>query len=83
MDNCTLACEMSDFALIRKISERILLIREEKVILDSDLAEFYGVVTKRLNEQVKRNRGRFPGDFAFQLTVPEKTLECGRPTDGP
>jgi len=46
--------------------------REEKVILDSDLAEFYGIGTKRLNEQVKRNRSRFPGDFMFQLTLAEK-----------
>jgi hypothetical protein len=63
---------MPSLTLIRKISERILLVREEKVILDSDLAEFYGVVTKRLNEQVKRNLGRFPADFAFQLTRSEK-----------
>ena len=63
---------MSSLAVIRKISERILLIRGEKVILDSDLAEFYGARTKRLNEQVKRNHGRFPGDFVFQLTASEK-----------
>jgi len=58
---------MSSLALIKKISERILLIRGEKVILDSDLAEFYGVATKRLNEQVRRNRSRFPDDFVFQM----------------
>lgn len=46
--------------------------REEKVILDSDLAGFYAVSTKRLNEQVKRNRSRFPNDFVFQLTQDEK-----------
>ena len=40
-------------------------------MLDSDLAMIYGVTTKRLNEQLKRNRGRFPADFAFQLTVQE------------
>src|SRR5258706_16484692 len=51
---------VSSLALIKKISERILLIRAEKVILDSDLAEFYAVSTKRLNEQVRRNRSRFP-----------------------
>lgn len=46
-------------------------IRGEKVILDSDLARLYGVTTKRLNEQVKRNRERFPDDFMFRLTAKE------------
>src|SRR5437870_4755094 len=46
-------------------------VREQKVILDADLARIYGVTTKRLNEQVKRNKERFPADFAFQLTVKE------------
>lgn len=55
------------------IERRILLIRGEKVMLDADLAELYGVPTKRLNEQVKRNRDRFPDDFMFQLTDAEKT----------
>ncbi len=41
-------------------------------MLDSDLAEIYGVTTKRLNEQVKRNKERFPEDFMFQLTTKEK-----------
>ena len=50
----------------------ILLIRGERVILDADLAILYGVSTKRLNEQVKRNRDRFPADFMFQLTEHEK-----------
>lgn len=50
------------------------MIRGEKVIVDADLAQFYGVPTKRLNEQVKRNRERFPVDFMFQLT-PEETTE--------
>ena len=45
--------------------------RHEKVILDSDLAELYGVSTKRLNEAVKRNLERFPTDFMFQLTANE------------
>ena len=54
------------------IQQRILLIRGEKVILDADLAEAYGVPTRRLNEQVKRNRDRFPGDFMFRLSVAEK-----------
>lgn len=55
------------------IEKKILLIRSEKVMLDSDLAELYGVTTKRLNEQVKRNRSRFPSDFMFQLTETEKS----------
>ena len=58
---------------VAKIEQRILLIRGEKVIVDADLAEFYGVPTKRLNEQVKRNRDRFPDDFMFQLSVEEKS----------
>jgi hypothetical protein len=53
-------------------SRRILLIRGNRVIVDADLAELYGVHTKRLNEQVKRNRDRFPADFMFQLTAEEK-----------
>lgn len=54
------------------IEMKILLIRGQKVMLDSDLAELYGVTTKRLNEQVKRNRGRFPEAFMFQLSSEEK-----------
>jgi hypothetical protein len=50
----------------------ILTIREQKVLLDADLAAIYGVPTKRLNEQVKHNTERFPGDFIFQLTESEK-----------
>ena len=46
-------------------------VREQKVILDGDLARIYGVTTKRLNEQVKRNKERFPADFVFQLTAEE------------
>ena len=56
-----------------KIEQRILMIRGEKVIVDADLAEFYGVPTKRLNEQVKRNKDRFPEDFMFQLNADEKS----------
>ena len=51
---------------------RILLLRGLRVMLDTDLAEIYGVPTKRLNEQVRRNRSRFPSDFMFQLTLAEK-----------
>ena len=55
-----------------RIERSILVIRGEKVMLDTDLAVLYGVPTKRLNEQVKRNRDRFPRDFMFQLTGREK-----------
>jgi hypothetical protein len=55
-----------------RVARAILAIRGERVILDADLAELYGVPTKRLNEQVKRNRSRFPEDFMFQLTAEEK-----------
>jgi len=54
-----------------RIERAIYQIRGERVILDSDLAAIYGVTTKRLNEQVKRNKKRFPGDFVFQLTENE------------
>src|SRR5215472_4459866 len=53
------------------IQQRIYTIRNVRVILDSDLAALYGVPTKRLNEQYRRNRKRFPEDFAFQLTAEE------------
>lgn len=55
------------------IAYRIPLIRGHRIMLDSDLAELYGVATKRLNEQVRRNADRFPGDFMFQLTRQEAT----------
>jgi hypothetical protein len=48
-----------------RISERLVLVRGEQVLLDSDLAALYAVSTKRLNEQVRRNRERFPSDFVF------------------
>src|SRR5204862_8075077 len=54
------------------LEKRILSLRGEKVILDLDLAELYGISTKRLNQQVKRNADRFPSDFAFFLTDREK-----------
>ncbi len=58
---------ITDDAIINKI----LLIRGQKVMLDSDLAKLYGVETRRLNEQVKRNSERFPEDFMFQLAQDE------------
>lgn len=54
------------------IAQSILVIRGQKVMIDADLAALYGVATKRLNEQVKRNLDRFPADFMFQLSQPEK-----------
>jgi ORF6N domain len=65
---------------------RISVVRGQRVLLDSDLAVLYGVTTKRLNEQVRRNADRFPADFAFRLTEEETaslrshfaTLDAGR-----
>ncbi len=57
---------------IEHIESKILTIRNRKVMLDRDLAGLYGVTTKRLNEQVRRNKERFPDDFMFQLTGDEK-----------
>lgn len=57
---------------VEKIEKKIFLIRGKSVMLDTDLAVLYGVSTKRLNEQVKRNRKRFPEDFMFRLTKKEK-----------
>jgi hypothetical protein len=59
--------------LLPRIEGRILLLRGQRVMVDADLAELYGVPTRRLNEQVKRNRARFPDDFMFQLHEAEKT----------
>ena len=56
---------------IQFVERRIYLIRGHKVMIDEDLAELYGVSTSRLNEQVRRNRKRFPEDFMFQLTKEE------------
>lgn len=57
--------------LAKRVGSRILILRNQKVILDRDLAELYGVPVKRLNEQVKRNAHRFPYDFLFSLTRAE------------
>ncbi|MFA6280924.1 MAG: ORF6N domain-containing protein [Candidatus Omnitrophota bacterium] len=54
------------------VKQKIYLIRGQKVMLDRDLAELYGVSTKVLNQAVKRNTGRFPADFMFRLTNKEK-----------
>lgn len=71
---------------LESITHRILMLRGQKVLLDSDLATLYDVPTKRFNEQVKRNLERFPADFMFQLTEEEweslrsqiATLKSGR-----
>lgn len=55
------------------IIDKIYIIRGQKVMLDKDLAELYGVVTKRLKEQVRRNINRFPESFMFELTEEEHT----------
>ncbi len=60
-----------DRAVIERVERRIVPLRGERVILDADLAALYAVPTKRLNEQVKRNPGRFPADFVFRLTKAE------------
>jgi hypothetical protein len=57
--------------VVDQIAEAILSVRNQKVLLDRDLATLYGVTTKRLNEQVRRNRERFPKDFMFQLNKEE------------
>jgi hypothetical protein len=56
---------------LETITQRIVLLRGQKVLLDSDLAALYDVQTRRLNEQVRRNPGRFPADFIFEVTQDE------------
>lgn len=71
---------------IGEVAQRIVLIRGQRVVLDTDLAAFYGETTKRFNQQVNRNRARFPEDFMFQLSDEEfaalrlqsATLKTGR-----
>ena len=57
--------------LAKKVDSKILVLRDQKVILDADLAALYGVSAKRLNEQIKRNAKRFPADFLFRLSPAE------------
>ena len=57
---------------VERIAATILTLRGQRVIVDADLARLYGVSTKRLNEQVRRNAERFPADFMFTLTAGEK-----------
>lgn len=56
-----------------EITRAILVLRGHRVLLDTELATLYGVTTKRFNEQVRRNRKRFPADFMFQLTAEESS----------
>lgn len=73
----------SQSALAIPVESRIFVLRQQKVILDRDLAELYGVPVKRLNEQVKRNRERFPDDFMFQLTKAEEANLQGQTSAKP
>ena len=71
---------------IGEVAQRIHLVRGQRVVLDADLAAFYGETTKRFNQQVRRNLARFPADFMFQLDAQElaalrlqsATLKSGR-----
>ncbi|MEW6101858.1 MAG: ORF6N domain-containing protein [Candidatus Omnitrophota bacterium] len=62
---------MPSIVSVEIIAAKIFEVRGKKVMLDSELAKLYGVATKRLNEQVRRNKRRFPGDFMFKLTKEE------------
>ena len=64
--------DVSNTALLPRIESRIQVVRGQRVMIDVDLAELYGVQTKQLTEQVKRDRERFPSDFFLQLTPDEK-----------
>ncbi|MFN9820511.1 MAG: ORF6N domain-containing protein [Akkermansiaceae bacterium] len=69
------ASKLTPAALIpEQLAPLVIRLRRENVILDSDIAELYGVETKRLNEAVKRNIERFPADFMFQLSPEEENL---------
>jgi phage regulator Rha-like protein len=59
--------------LTKRVESKIVLVRGHRVILDADLAELYGVEVRSLNQQVKRNARRFPGDFVMQLSAEEAT----------
>src|SRR5688500_9529036 len=78
--------DQKQLIVVDQIGELIHTVRGQKVLLDSDLAALFGVPTKRLNEQIRRNQDRFPEDFAFQLNADEAmalrsqnaTLKSGR-----
>lgn len=74
----------SAIVLANRVGSKILVVRSQKVMLDSDLAELYGVTVKRLNQQVTRNPHRFPADFLFTLTSAEyKNLRSQNATSSP
>lgn len=67
--------EPKDLVILpKRMEKQIYVVRGQRVMLDSDLAELYGVTTARFNEQVKRNQDRYPSDFAFRLTQQEFTI---------
>lgn len=68
---------MNSLVTVEGIQKRIFLLRGQKVMLDVDLAQLYGVMAGRLNEAVKRNRDRFPSDFMFQPTK-QNANTCNR-----
>jgi phage regulator Rha-like protein len=78
--------QQTDVVSVEHITQSILVLRGYRVLLDTELASLYGVSIKRFNEQVRRNRERFPADFMFQLTAEEQaalrsqfaTLKPGR-----
>ena len=70
-ENGELVTNRDQLVVVDNIESLIKVIRGQQVMLDRDLATLYGVETKRLNEQVKRNTKRFPEDFMFQLTKDE------------
>jgi len=73
----------TDVVSVEQITQSILVFRGHKVLLDSDLAELYGVPTKALNQAVKRNAERFPEDFMFRLSGPEaEALNRSQPVTG-
>jgi hypothetical protein len=65
------------------LSDRIHLVRGQRAMLDSDLAELYGVATKVFNQAIKRNIDRFPSDFILQLTEEEGVAAVTSPTSSP
>ena len=65
--------QTKNLVVVERIEKQILFVRGHKVMLDSDLADLYGVPTKVLNQAVKRNKERFPSDFMFRLTKREKS----------
>jgi len=67
-----MAKKKQQLTVIEPVEPLILTLRNERVMMDADLARVYGVSTKRLNEQIKRNANRFPPDFVFRLTQKEK-----------